>query len=122
TDGYLFPFKYPDFSPEFPNKTLAKYLENQEKNGLKVTSTVTLQVSTQNKGGIANIASLAANANPTQFDATYWIETLEDEKGNIFRQLQYSQRTLIEFPIQSDSPGQTIVWPHINVNTLSLIT
>ncbi|HYI47259.1 MAG TPA: heme-binding protein [Allosphingosinicella sp.] len=122
TDDYLFPFKYADFSPEFPNKTLVAFLENQEKNGLKVTSTVTLQVSTLNKGGIANIASLAANANPTQFDATFWLETLEDEHGNTYRQLQYSQRVLIEFPIKSDSPGQTIVWPHINVNTLSLVT
>jgi hypothetical protein len=122
TDEYIGLPKYPAFSPEFPNVTLIKYLQDQEARGLKVTQTVTLQVSTLNKGGISNIASLQANVIPTQFDATYWIETLEDADGNVFRQLQYSQRTLIEFPIASDAPGETIVWPHINVNTLSLIT
>lgn len=121
TDPYLFGGEFPDFSPEFPNKTLVKYLEDQEKSGLRVTRTVTLRVSTQNKGGINNIASLQTNANPVQFDATFWIETVENESGDIrFQQLQYSQRIMIEFPIKSDLSGQTIAWPHINVNTLTL--
>lgn len=121
TDEYLFPFKYPNFNPASPNKTLIEYLANQEKNGLKVTKTVELTVSTQNNaGGMNNIVSLQDNANPTQFDATFWLETLEDSSGNITRQLQYSQRILIEFPIEQNKPGQTIIWPHINVNTLTL--
>ena len=72
--------------------------------------------------GVVSAASLQDNVVPTQFDATFWLETLEDGNGNVFRQLQYSQRTLIEFPISSDSPGETIVWPHINVNTLTVVT
>lgn len=121
TDTYLFPFKYPKFNPASPNKTLIEYLANQEKNGLKVTETVELTVSTlNNAGGMNNIASLQDNANPTQFDATFWLETLVDEKGNYTQQLQYSQRILIEFPIQRNAPGETIIWPHINVNTLTL--
>lgn len=121
TDEYLFPFKYPNFNPASPNKTLIEYLANQEKNGLKVTKTIELTVSTQNNaGGMNNIVSLQDNANPTQFDATFWLETLEDSSGNTFQQLQYSQRILIEFPIQQNIPGQTIIWPHINVNTLTL--
>lgn len=119
TDPYIFPS--PGFSASSPNETLIQYLDAQEAKGQTVTKTVTLQISTQNKGGISNIASLRTNANPTQFDATYWIETVEDSSsGETFQQLQYSQRIMIEFPIQSDLSGQTIVWPHINVNTLTL--
>lgn len=119
TDPYIFPS--PGFSASTPNETLIKYLDDQEANGQTVTKTVTLHVSTRNKGGINNIASLRTNAKPTQFDATFWIETVEDAStGESFQQLQYSQRIMIEFPIQSDLSGQTIVWPHINVNTLTL--
>lgn len=124
TDEYLFPFKYKDFDPGLPNKTLINYLKNQEETEkIKVTKTVQLVVSTQNNaGGMNNIASLQDNANPTQFDATFWIETLEDSSGNITYQLQYSQRVLIQFPVTSNVPGQTITWPHINVNTLTRVS
>jgi hypothetical protein len=113
--------EFPEFSPEFPNKTLINYLAEEQAQGLSVISTVELQVSTLNKGGISNIASQRGPVVPTQFDATFWLETLQDKEGNIFRQLQYSQRTLIEFPVSSQQPGETVVWPHINVNTLSAV-
>lgn len=115
------PTKFANFVPGFPNKTLDDYLKVQEANGQTITETVTLQVSTRNMGGIANIASIRRNANATEFDATYWIETVQDQKtGTTFQQLQYSQRIMIEFPITMDMPGQTICWPHMNVNTLTL--
>jgi hypothetical protein len=121
TDPYLFPTKFPGFAPTNPNQTLVDYLKQQEASGLKVTQTVELTVSTQNNaGGMTNIPSLTANASPTQFDATFWIETLTDGKGNTMQQLQYTQRILIDFPISTSVPGATIVWPHINVNTLTL--
>jgi hypothetical protein len=120
TDAYGFPYKYPGFSPESPNMTLINYLKKQEAAGFKVINTVTLQVSTQNKGGIDSIASLQTNANPVEFDATFWIETVQDPSGATFQQLQYSQRVMIDFPIKSDLSGATIAWPHINVNTLTL--
>lgn len=124
--GYIDPYTgnpvYPAFSPEHPNKTLVAYLDEQEKQGLTVTETVTLQVSTTNKGGISNIASMQGPVTPTRMDATFWIETLQDQQGHIYRQLQYSQVVLLEFPVKSDQPGQTIVWPHINVNTLTVVT
>lgn len=110
------------FSPETPNDTLVKYLDAQKASGLEVIETVTLDVSTTNKGGIANIASLRDKVVPTQLDATFWLETLRDAGGHIYRQLQYSQRVIIEFPISRDAPGKTIVWPHISVNTLSVVT
>jgi hypothetical protein len=121
-DEYIGRPAYPNFSPVSPNATLIKYLDAQEAAGLTVTETVTLQVSTTNKGGISNISSMQGPVTPTQFDATFWIETLQDKDGHVFRQLQYSQRTLLEFPVKEDQPGQTIVWPHINVNTLTAVT
>ena len=122
TDKYIGEPLYPDFSPLFPTRTLSNYLQKQIDGGLKVTKTVTLRVSTRNKGGIANIASIRTNAKATEFDATFWIETLEDGSGNVVRQLQYAQRIMIEFPIRIDLPGQTIAWPHVNVNTLTAVT
>lgn len=119
-DIYGPPFKYPNFFPDAPNMTLIKYLQDQETAGWKVTNTVTLEVSTKNSGGIRNIASLRRNANPVQFDAIFWLETLQNAQGDTMQQLQYSQQILIEFPITSDLSGQTITWPHINVNTLTL--
>lgn len=126
TDPYGLPDKYSNFSPKAPNKTLIDYLANQQANGLTVTQTVVLAVSTQNMGGMSNIASLQPstseiNVIPTRFDATFWLETLQDGKGNTFQQLQYSQTILIDFPDKSGQPGQTITWPHINVNTLTLV-
>ncbi len=120
-DPYGFPTKFPNFIPDMPNKTLIDFLAAQQANGQTVTETVTLHVSTRNKGGIANISSIRRNANATEFDATFWIETVQDKSGETFKQLQYSQRVMIEFPIDGDLPGQTICWPHINVNTLTLV-
>lgn len=120
-DIYGPPFKYKRFFPDAPNMTLINYLKDQENSGLTVVKTVTLEVSTKNKGGMKNIASLRTNANPVQFDAIFWLETLQDAQGNQTLQLQYSQRILIDFPITSDLSGQTITWPHINVNTLTLV-
>jgi len=121
TDKYIGLPKYPDFSPLFPNHTLSAYLQKQIDAGFKVTKTVTLRVSTRNQGGIANIASIRTNAKATEFDATFWIETLQAPDGSVLNQLQYSQRIMIDFPIKSDLPGQTISWPHVNVNTLTLV-
>lgn len=121
-DPFGFPTKFPNFIPSSPNKTLEDYLDQQEAKNQVVTETVTLHVSTRNQGGIANISSIRRNAAATEFDATFWIETVEDQTTKqTFKQLQYSQRIMIEFPIKSDLAGQTICWPHINVNTLTLV-
>ncbi|HYO61692.1 MAG TPA: heme-binding protein [Actinomycetota bacterium] len=114
--GYADPFD-PDpdapFNPADVNGTLIKTLA-----GLNVVETTTLQVSTTNGGGILNIPFVTAHANATCFDSTYWIETVEDAKtGQRFQQLQYSQRTDIEFFQNAEKPEQLIKWPHVNVNT-----
>lgn len=101
------------FNPADVNGTLNKTLE-----GLNVVETTTLSVSTENSGGILNIPFVTANANATCFASTYWIETVEDPTtSEQYQQLQYSQRTDIEFFPKADGPG-LVVWPHVNVNTL----
>ncbi len=119
-DVYGPPFEFANYSPSYPNHYLAYVLQQQQAGGISVTSTTELSISTLNQGGITNIAMVSDNTPTTQFDATWWIETLVDAAGNTTQQLQYSQRTLMSFPIKSDAPGTTIVWPHININTLTL--
>lgn len=119
-DVYGPPFEFANYSPSYPNHYLQFVLDQQTAMGSTITSTTQLSISTLNQGGISNIAMVGANTPTTQFDATWWIETLVDSAGNKSTQLQYSQRTLMSFPIKSDAPGTTIVWPHININTLTL--
>lgn len=113
---YQPPFKYQEFMPDAPNRYLLNYLTNQIQQGAKIKQSVTLNVSTKNKGGIHNIASVNTNTNTTQLDATFWLITFEDNT----RQLMYSQNILIEFPVKFGDGGMfPIVWPHINVNILT---
>ncbi len=108
------------FNNATPNTYLTNYLDNQEKNGQVISSTTNLAVSTANTGGgINNIPSVNKNADATDFNSIFWLETVNDQNtGKSFQQLQYSQNTTIDFPIKSNSPGETIHWAHINVNTL----
>lgn len=110
----------PGFNNELPNTFLTNYLAEQAKNGLQVIESTNLSVSTANKGGgLNNIPSIDNNAHATIFSSNFWIETVKDTTtGKTFQQLQYSQNTTIDFPISSTPAGQTIHWPHINVNTL----
>jgi hypothetical protein len=113
TDPYLRPVD--GFHPGTPNMVLQEAIAGQD-----VVQTITLDVSTQNGGGIVNIPYVDQHANATQFTCTYWIETIKDAStGDEVQQLQYSQQTNIEF-LQSfgGPPGQLIMWPHVNVNTL----
>jgi hypothetical protein len=106
------------FNPAHPNQVLKDALA-----GLNVVETTTLSVSTDGGGGILNIPFVDANANATRFACEYWIETIEATppgggSPNLVQQLQYSQQTDIEFLPQFGNPGQLIMWPHVNVNTL----
>jgi hypothetical protein len=82
-----------------------------------------LHVSTTNDvikggGGTANTAFLATSSNPsggnadaTQVEATFWIETIAGTGGQPDKlQLQYTQRVQLDF--------NQIHWPHVTVSTL----
>jgi hypothetical protein len=107
------------FQCRFPNRYLIDYLQQQEKNGQTVVETINLPVSTLNRGGITNIPFVQNNANAKQLDSIFWVETVLDKAtGKTFQQLQYFQNTIIDFPVAKSPKGQTIHWPHVNVNTL----
>lgn len=114
--GYFDPYNGnstpPGLNKSNPNATLASQSASQT-----ITQTTTLNVSTNNSGGITNIPFITKNANATQFNSTFWIETVDDGKGGTFPQLQYSQTTILEF--FHTATGELIQWPHVNINTLT---
>ena len=113
TDPYLTGLP-PAFVKGDPNAVLRSAIEGQT-----ILNTLTLKVSTQTgSGGIVNIPFIQQNANATAFNATFWVETVQDAATGIpFDQLQYSQQTNLEFIERGDGQG-LIMWPHVNVNTL----
>ena len=112
TDPYL--TNLPGFNKTNPNANLQAI--GQEQN---IVQTVTMDVSTQNEGGITNIPFLVKHANASSFQGTFWIETVEPQYGGAqYQQLQYSQQTNIDFLPRFDDKTKLISWPHININTL----
>lgn len=73
-------------------------------------------------GGITNIPFVNANANATSLSAIFWIETVQNNDGTSFLQLQYTQTVILEFPVlgSDNITPVNIKWPHIAVATLRL--
>jgi hypothetical protein len=88
-----------------PNTVLTEALK-----GLKVLHTEVLIVSSTPSGGVQNIPFLVENANAAFVSAIFWIETVENESGVVFLQLQYTQTVLLDF--------RELSWPHVSVATL----
>ena len=113
--GYTDPWTIPlaGFSKVNPNQVLQDFILDQE-----IIQTTTLDVSTENNGGIVNIPFLTHNVHPSAFQSTFWIEKVVDQAtGQVFEQLQYSQQTNLHFIHKFGAPG-LIMWPHVNINTL----
>jgi hypothetical protein len=122
-ESYLSPFnpQEGEFNKELirnPNLALTRAIEGQN-----IIKTVTLKISAENpketgedpcskNGRIGNIPFIVTNADVTRFDATFWIETIENpgSDGGTFLQLQYTQKVILDF--------LDIDWPHISVATL----
>lgn len=81
--------------------------------GQDIVSTIVIGISTADPGALVNIPFVRKNANATQLDAIFWIETVKLPNGELFLQLQYVQRVILDFI--------NIKWPHISVATLSLV-
>jgi hypothetical protein len=74
-------------------------------------------------GGITNIPFVNVNANATTISAIFWIETVKNEDGSTFLQLQYTQTVILDFPVfgaPPENPVTPLKWPHISVATLRL--
>jgi hypothetical protein len=82
--------------------------------GQTITSTVVIAITTVTpgnpSGSIVNIPFVQQNANATQMDAIFWIETVVRPDGQKYLQLQYVQRVILDFI--------GIHWPHVSVATL----
>jgi hypothetical protein len=116
---YLAPFSEatlpPGFRPPFlknPNLALEDAIlgQNIVKTQVLLVSTKTSTAPTFTGGGLLNIPFLVSNANATQMDAIFWIETVQQPDGTQFLQLQYTQTVILSF--------LDINWPHISVATL----
>ncbi len=112
TPGYLTPFVNPPLPPGIllpwvknPNLALLAAIQGQN-----IINTVVLIISTSPAGGIVNIPFVVSNADATQLDAIFWIETVKQADGSTFMQLQYTQTVILNF--------LGINWPHISVATL----
>ncbi len=116
--NYLDPFLNPPLPPGIKLSYVANpnQLLQDATAGQNIINTVVLVISTNNSssipigGGILNIPFLTLNANATQFDAIFWIETVQQSDGSTFLQLQYTQTVMLNF--------LGINWPHISVATL----
>jgi len=116
--GYLDPF----FNPPLPPGIKQEYVANPNQllldaiSAQTIVNTVVLVISTTSApgstpvGGILNIPFVTLNANATQLDAIFWIETVQQTDGTTFLQLQYTQTVILNF--------LGINWPHISVATL----
>jgi hypothetical protein len=118
-ENYLTPFTTavvpPGAQPSYvknPNQALLDAIAGQTIIRTEVLdiSTVTSGAPTFQGGGLLNIPFLVKNANATQFKAIFWIETVKQQDGTTFMQLQYTQTIILNFI--------GINWPHISVATL----
>jgi hypothetical protein len=105
-----------------PNSVLQKALEHSLQ-GTSMKRRTFLHVSSRHNiikagGGTANTAFLTSSGNPpggnadaTQVQATFWIETIAGTGGQPdTHQLQYTQLVMLDF--------NGIHWPHVTVGTL----
>lgn len=91
-----------------PASLLADVLVHQT-----VLSTTTLHVTTREAPStLGNIPFLGPNAEAVDLVSTFWIQTVQGPNGSSFRQLQYSQRLLLNF--------NGLSWPHVSVASLVL--
>jgi hypothetical protein len=99
-----------------PNSVLLAAIDGQA-----ITNTTVLIISTKPEpvpgGGTANTAFLGSASNPpggnadaVEMDAIFWIETVEDQEGASFQQLQYTQLVQLDF--------NGLRWPHVTVATM----
>ncbi len=94
-----------------PNQMLRDTLNEQVgAQGQTLKKITRLITSTASAGGIENIPFITSNANTLSLESVFAIETVQDESGTEFLQLQYSQTALLNFRGMS--------FPHVTVGTL----
>jgi hypothetical protein len=97
-----------------PTEVLRAAIQGQD-----IVRTVVIVISTAaaaGSSGILNIPFVVSNANALQMDAIFWIEIVQPTDGEVFLQLQYVQRVILDFPPAPTAAN--IHWPHTSVATL----
>lgn len=113
-----FPF-YPLMDPRMPYTPLENALT-----GLDVKRYTHISMSTtKGTGGLLSIPFLGDKSamDTTQMDVDYWLSTVAGPQGDV-PVLQYFQNIRIVFPFTGDPDKLRIVWPHIGLNTLRLVS
>ncbi len=117
-----FPF-YPLMDPRMPYTPLTNALK-----GMDVRQHTHISMSTANgTGGLLSIPFLGNRSvtrptmDTTQMDVDYWLSTVTSPQGDV-PLLQYFQNIRIVFPFNGDPLKRRVVWPHIGLNTLRLVT
>lgn len=95
---------------------------------------IKLQVSSLHDGGsLSMLPNTKVQALNKAFNAKFWIQSVADDQGQTYEQLQYAQNVFLNFetnfacrthPVKSTcsfSSDSLIRWPHIQVNTLRKI-
>lgn len=117
-----FPF-YPLMDPRIPYTPLANALKEKE---VKQHTHISMST-TKGTGGLLSIPFLGNTAttrptmDTTQMDVDYWLSTASGPDGDV-PILQYFQNVRIVFPFTKDPTSLRIVWPHICLNTLKLVS
>jgi len=100
----------------YPNLFLQKDIEN-----LKIVETTKVFISSVQEGpgfgGVCSIPMLKAEANVSQIEFTIYLQTIENDDGTYWYQLQYIQEVYLNFAVNFED-FQMITWPHISVATL----
>jgi len=100
-----------------PNDNLIR-----DNNGLDISKTIHMSLSSENKGNVSNIPFLQKYATATKAISDFWLETVKlPMSSENFQQLQYSQTVDIEFHQKFNDKQGLIKWPHITINTLTKV-
>lgn len=100
-----------------PNDNLIR-----DNKGLEIIDTTHITLDSDNEGIVGNIPFLQKHATATKVVSDFWLETVKlPMSGENFKQLQYSQNTVIEFHQKFNDKQGLIKWPHITVNTLTKV-
>jgi hypothetical protein len=113
-----FPF-YPLMDPRIPYTPLENALAGKD---IKYHTHLSLST-TNGSGGLLNLPFLGNKSamDTTQLDVDYWLSTVASPQGET-PILQYFQNIRIVFPFTGDKDKLRIVWPHIGLNTLKLVS
>jgi len=122
--GYTDPYLNAGHDVEQPIRLLMEDLGSDVAN----MDAIQMDITTTGSGGsIGMLPNPKAQVFNEAFNATFWIETVKDDRGKVhYQQLQYVQSVFMDFKVKFVPDCQTndaamdclIKWPHVQVNTL----